>query len=221
VFSDRTTERIVGASGVVFVIGVVVGFGVLVGLVPGPGAEAEEIRDFLARSELRVWAGGYIGLLAELAFVVFAVGLWGLLRTAEGGSGWVSTVGLVGATTLVAATIAGDLVPGAAVFQAGADVDPATASLLLDAKHLAEMLTTPLIGLFMASAATVSLRTAALPRWAGWSAALVAAASVVSVPFGYEPSQIPLFLTGLWILAVSVRLLARPVTTTSAATAPA
>ena len=164
-------QRVVGASGLLFVVGAIVGFGVLVGSVPGPGAEADEIRDFLARSELRVWAGGYIGLLAAPAFLVFAAGLWRILRTAEGAPGWASATGLAAASSRLAVTVAGDLVPGAAVFRAGEDVDPATASLLLDAKKLTEILTVPLIGLFLASAAAVSLRTAALPRWAGWGAA--------------------------------------------------
>jgi hypothetical protein len=195
---------------VVFVLGAVVGFGVLVGSVPGPGAEADEIRDFLDRSDTRVWAGGYIGLLAQVVFLVFAAGLWGILRRAEGGTGWISTAGLVSAGAFLAIIVAGDLVPGAAVFYAGRDVDPATASLLLDAKKLAEILSVPFIGLFLASAAIVVLRAAALPRWAGWSAALIAALSVVTVPLGYEPSQTSSFLALLWILAVSVRLLARP-----------
>lgn len=203
-------QRVVGASGLLFVVGVVVGFGVLVGSIPGPDAEADEIRDFLARSELRVWAGGYIGLLAELAFLVFAAGLWGILRAAEGAPGWVSATGLAAATALLAVIIAGDLLPGAVVFRAGEDVDPGTASLFLDAKKLTEMLTVPLTGLFLASAAAVSLRTAALPRWAGWGAAVIAAVSVVVVPLGYETSQVPSFLTLLWIAALSVRLLVRP-----------
>ncbi|HSI97017.1 MAG TPA: hypothetical protein VK926_01535 [Gaiellaceae bacterium] len=217
---ERTSERVVGASGVLFVVGAVVGFGVLVGSVPGPGAEADEIREFLARSEARVWTGGYVGLLAQLGFLVFAAGLWSILRGTEGGTGWVSTVGLTAAAATVAVTIAADLVAGAAVFRAGPDVDPATASLFLDAKKLAEMLTVPLIGLFLASAAVVALRTAALPRWAGWSAALIAGASVVALPLGYEPSQIPLFLAALWILALSVRLLARPGATPLTAAEP-
>jgi hypothetical protein len=208
--SERTSERVTGVSGALFVIGAVVGFGVLVGSVPGPGAEGGEVRDFLARSEARVWTGGYLGLLAVLAFLVFAGGLWNLLRTAEGGTGWISTVGLAAATANVAVTVSADLVPGAAVFREGTRVDAEVASILLEGKHFAEMVTVPLIGLFLASAALVSLRTGALPRWAGWSAALVAAASVLGVPLGYETSQIPVFLAALWILAVSVRLLARP-----------
>ena len=215
------SERVVGVSGVLFVIGAVVGFGVLVGSVPGPGAEADEIRDFLARSDARVWTGGYIGLLAQLAFLVFAAGLWGILRAAEGGTGWISTAGLVSAGTLLAITVAGDLVPGAAVYYAGRDVDPATASLLLDAKKLAEMLSAPFIGLFLAAAALVALRAAALPRWAGWSAAVIAGLSIVTLPLGYEPSQTAFFLALIWILAVSVRLLARPAAGRRAAAPPA
>jgi hypothetical protein len=209
VLTPRTAERVVGVSGALFVIGAVMGFGVLVGPVPGPGAEADEIRDFVDRSDVRVWTGGYIGLLAQVLFVVFATGLWGILRNAEGGTGWISTAGLVAAGALLAITVAGDLVPGSAVFYAGRDVDPTVASLLLDAKKFAEMLSVPFIGLFLASAAIVVLRTAALPRWAGWSAAAIAAIAVVTLPFGYEPSQTSFFLALLWIFAVSVRLLAR------------
>jgi hypothetical protein len=208
--TPRTAERVVGVSGALFVIGAVVGFGALVGSVPGPGAEIDEIRDFVDRSDARVWTGGYIGLLAQVLFVVFAAGLWGILRDAEGGTGWISTAGLVAAGVLLAITVAGDLVLGAAVFYAGRGVDPAAASLLLDAKKLAEMFSVPFIGLFLASAAIVVLRTAALPRWAGWSAAAIAAIALATLPLGYEPSQTSFFLALLWILAVSVRLLARP-----------
>lgn len=206
----RASERIVGASGLLYVIGIVLGFGVLVGSVPGPEAEAGEIRDFVARSEIRVWAGGYIGLLAVAAFLVFVGGLWGILRSAEGGNGWVSTTGLVAAAVGVATVVSGDLVPGAAVFLSGPTTDLSTAALLLDAKKLAEMLTVPLFAVFLGSVALVVLRAGALPRWVGWSAALVGALSVVTVPLGYEPSQIPVFLTIVWIAALSVRLLARP-----------
>jgi hypothetical protein len=219
--TPRFSERIVGVSGVLFVIGAVVGFGVLVGSVPGPGAEADEIRDFVDRSDVRVWTGGYIGLLAQVLFVVFAAGLWGILRHAEGGTGWISTAGLVAAGLLLSITVAGDLVPGAAVFYAGRDIDPAVAGLLLDAKKLAEMLIVPFIALFLASAAIVVLRTAALPRWAGWSAAVIAAIAVVTLPLGYEPSQASFFLALLWILAVSVRLLARPATSSRENAPPA
>jgi Domain of unknown function (DUF4386) len=215
----RASERIVGASGLLYVIGIVLGFGVLVGSVPGPEAEAGEVRDFVARSEIRVWAGGYIGLLAVAAFLVFIGGLWGILRSAEGGSGWVSTTGLVAAAVGAATVVSGDLVPGAAVFLSGSSADLSTAALLLDAKKLAEMLTVPLFGVFLGSVALVVLRAGALPRWAGWSAALVGALSVVTVPLGYEPSQIPVFLTIVWIAALSVRLLARPLAASPAAAA--
>lgn len=207
----RASQRIVGASGFLYVIGVIVGFGVLVGSVPGPQANAEEIGDFLGRSETRVWTGGYIGLLAVAAFLVFVGGLWGILRSAEGGSGWVSTTGLAAAAVGAATVLSGDLALGAAVFLAGSSVDPATAAILLDAKKLTEMLTVPLVGVYLASVSLVVLRAGALPRWAGWTAALVAVLSVVTVPLGYEPSQIPVFLTLLWIAAVSVRLIVRPV----------
>ena len=210
VLTPRASERIVGASGLLFVIGALVGFGVLVGSVPGPSAETDEVSEFLARSDVRVLTGGYVGVLAQLAFLVFAAGLWGILRVAEGGNGWVSTLGLAAVVAATATVLAGDVVPGAAAFRSGSTVDPATTALLLEEKKLAEVVTVPLFGLFLASVAIVALRVAALPRWLGWSAAVIASLSIVAVPLGYEPSQIPVFLTVLWIVALSGRLLARP-----------
>ena len=209
--SERTSERITGLAGILFVVGAVLGFGVLVGSIPGPGAEAGEVREFVARSEIRVWAGGYLGLLAELAFFFFAAGLWSILRRAEAGTGWVSTAGLAAAATAVAVIVAGELMPAAAVFWGGEGVDPSVAALLLDVNKLTGMTAVPLIGLFVGAAAVVSLRTGVLPRWAGWSAAAIGAASFLLLPLGYETSQIPAFAAALWILAVAVRLLVRPV----------
>lgn len=207
--SERSSNLVLGISGVVFLIGVVVGFGVLVGSVPGPGADAEEIRDFLARSDARVWTGGYIGLLGLLAFLLFAGGLWRLLSEAEGPPAWLSTTAFAAGVANVAATIAGDLVPGAAAFYGGSRVDPATVGLLLDAKKFSEMLTVPLLAVFLGCAGAVILRTAAMPRWLGWAAAIIAAAALIAVPLGYEASQIPVFLSALWILTVSLRVLVR------------
>lgn len=207
--SERASNLVLGISGVVFLFGVIVGFGVLVGSVPGPGADADEIREFLDRSDARVWTGGYIGLLGLLAFLVFAGGLWRLLQEAEGPPAWLSTTAFAAGVANVAASIAGDLVPGAAAFYGGSRVDPATVALLLDAKKFSEMLTVPLMAVFLGCAATVILRRAAMPRWLGWSAAVIAAISLIAVPFGYEASQIPVFLLAFWILAVSVRILVR------------
>lgn len=207
--SQRSSDLVLGISGVASFVGFVVGFGILVGMVPGPAAGAEDVREFLARSETRIWMGGYIGLLGLIAFMIFAAVLCRTLREAEDSHAWLSTLAFGAVVAQTGATIAGDLLPGATAFYGGSRVDPATVSLLLDQKKLAEVLTVPLMGLFLGCAAIVILRANAMPRWVGWSAAAVAATSLIAVPFGFDAVQIPALLTALWMLAVSVRALVR------------
>jgi len=54
------------------------------------------------------------------------------------------------------------------------------------------------------------LRTEVLPRWLGWFAAILAAASIVAVPIATtEVAQIPVPLRAVWVVAVSVVLISR------------
>lgn len=98
---------------------------------------------------------------------------------------------------------------GAAFYRGNRGLDPEIVGLLFDARHFAEMVSPLFFAVFLACAAVVALGRGALPRRLGWAAAAIAALTPVMLPMGYEPSQIPVFLTVFWIVAVSVVLLRR------------
>lgn len=62
--------------------------------------------------------------------------------------------------------------------------------------------------LFLAVTAAVALGTRILPRWLGWSAAVISVASLAAVaaPTGGF-AELPAFLFLIWIVAVSVVLM--------------
>ena len=62
---------------------------------------------------------------------------------------------------------------------------------------------------FLAATAAVVLRTAALPRWLGWSAAVIAIAFPATLWSPNDAAQIPHLLLDLWMLAASVTLICR------------
>src|SRR5207244_5059430 len=80
-----------GASGIVAVLVANVAFFAIVGATPGMGASAQDISDFLARSSTRVYAGGYVEIVAFPLILVFFGRLREILRRAEGAGGWLAT----------------------------------------------------------------------------------------------------------------------------------
>jgi hypothetical protein len=111
----------------------------------------------------------------------------------------------------VAVLLSTDFATGAVAFYAGRrGLDPATAGVLYDLKHFGELLAGAVFAVFLAAVAVVVLGRGALPRWLGWAAGLTAISTVATVPFGPgDVSEIPHFLALLWLLGVSVVLIAQ------------
>ena len=61
----------------------------------------------------------------------------------------------------------------------------------------------------LAATAVVVLSTGALPRWLGWSAAVLSPALLVGVAFATSFGFVPYLLTALWIVATSIVLIRR------------
>jgi len=63
---------------------------------------------------------------------------------------------------------------------------------------------------FFAAASVLVLRDAALPKWSGWLALVVAIALVVTVPFGPGATMEPPHILGfVWFASVSLVLIVR------------
>src|SRR5712691_2949736 len=209
--NDRTSNLVGGASGLASVVLGVVGFGVLGGTTPKLGASTEAVTKYVTRSNIQTCTGPYLGLFGLLFFAVFAGRLWAILRRAEGDVAWLSATALGAALVWLAVLLSTDFASGAVAFYAGRrGLDPATAGALYDLKHFGELLAGAIYAVFLAATAAVVLGRRVLPRWLGWTAVVIAVATVVTVPFGPgDLSETPHFLQLLWLLAVSVVLIAR------------
>jgi hypothetical protein len=96
----------------------------------------------LHHSSTRLYAGGFVELVALALLIVFAGRLWAILRNAEGGSGWLSAPALAGVVTSTAVALGGAMAAEATAFYAGQHgLDANTAGALLDLSGFAFLFT--------------------------------------------------------------------------------
>ena len=152
-----------------------------------------------------------IGLAAIVVFLPFLAYLCSLLRHAEEEGGWLAqtafAAGLAG-ITLKVASIAPELANRRYHI---ADGTPLHSGLQGIADVTTDVCLYPL-GVMLAAAAVVIIRTRVLPHWLGYGAALTAAALVVNGAYNlyYDSGVVPaLLLFLLWTLVCGVLLLRR------------
>ena len=102
-----------------------------------------------------------------IAFVWFVVALTTLLRRAEGGLPWRSTIAMVSGVLFVAPLLSGSEV--AAAFRAD-DLDPQIARYAFDEAQAAFANARVALGSFAVCCGWVIVSTRFLPRWLGWLA---------------------------------------------------
>ena len=93
---------------------------------------------------------------------------------------------------------------------AGRGIDIQLARLLTELTSGIHALSWGVAALFLVLSAAVVLRTGALPRWTGWSAAAIAVALLVAMAApASELAPMAGFLLPLWVLSTSIALLRR------------
>ena len=196
------------ASGVLFVVAQFAGFGAgaaargfeRITLTSTPPEVAQAVA---APVPTAVWVGGYVEVIAYLAFLVFIACLAAELRGEHASRTWASATVLAAGVLVVATSMIGYATEGAAYLRAGDGIDPTVAGTLLDVANIAFVLV-------WAALAVLLLATAAsreLPRALGIAAAalgvtFLAAFAAPSLPLG-EIADLALWI---WILSVSVTL---------------
>jgi hypothetical protein len=147
-----------------------------------------------------------VELIGMLLFIPFLGYLYSLLRRAEGEDGWLSATafgaGLVEFTVKLVSVI-----PAFAARTEG--LSPQVRQALENMGNFAYIITMLPVGVMMAAAAAVILKTRVLPLWLGLLAALAAIACLVNGMFfgaDFGPAFL-LFL--LWIVLVSAVLTLR------------
>lgn len=153
--------------------------------------------------------GAIIGSLAFFCFVFFLGSLYHVLRQAEGPSGAFSIVAFGGGllTAIVQLIEVTRTIAAIQIVQEGGD--PMIAMALQHMNGGSFVLAWFTLAILLSGTAIVVLRTAVLPRWIGWTAALLALALVGSYSGAIMGLQLPFafLLTLLWIIGVSIGLM--------------
>lgn len=210
--SDRTGLRLGAAAGIMYVILQFLGFGITaasVGALTSIGSsDADLTAAFQHPTASGAWVGLYIGVLAFLLFVVFLARLWATLRRAEGEQGWISAVAFGSGLLFVALSLVSLVFIGVQRLAAGGGIDLQLARVLTNLTSGLHTLSWGVAALFLAASAVVVLRTAALPRWLGWSGAIISVGLLLAMAApAAELAPLAGFLPPLWIVATSIALL--------------
>lgn len=202
-------DRLGAASGIVWIVLLIVSF-VLIGEAPETeDSSAEEIAAHFTENKDSIIAGVLVQALSLVALLYFAGYLRRVLRVAEGEGGVLATVALAGAIVLaVGAAI--DATLSAALAESSENIDPLAIQAL---QALWENDFVPLmVGMvtFLSATGLSIIRHRALPSWLGW----VPLALVVSLLIGGF-TEIEVFFAifaiggALWVLVLSGILMAR------------
>ena len=148
------------------------------------------------------WIGAYVELTGCVLFLVFAVWACGKL----GGGIW-GTIGVAAATAYTAVTVASLALMDAISYRAGKGVDLGLARSLVTLNEALYVTTWFLFALFLAAAAVLAV--GAGRRIVGWSAAAIAAFTLVAAPAFNGLGQAAAMLFFVWVVGASIALMRR------------
>jgi uncharacterized protein DUF4386 len=220
----RTWDLVAAVAGVLVIVFFVASF-----FTPGTPT-AENTADVIA-DELTVDRSGHqwallLGMLADVALLVFLAGLWSRFRRWEGMGGMFAGLFAIAGAAFSALSLASQgfyvalvQAPAVQVVDSGQPLDPSTLPALAVLNDWAGATVLPAgIAMFLGAAGAI-LTTRALPAWLGWLAALTAVLLLVSLAGVFEdPTDegvvsiagfIGFVLLLVWLLATSVVLLLR------------
>src|SRR3954452_11340213 len=169
------------ATGIVFVILALIGFGVVIPTPPDLNAPAQDWSTYFLNHHDAVRAGLVVLAVALFFFIWFLGTLTSLLRIAAGTPRLPSIV-LIGGTLSVACLLIGYVPEAIAAYRPQGIADPSIIQVLNDGFVLSGVAAIPAFTAFFAATAIVILRTGAFPAWLGWL--LVVAAAVQPLTFG-------------------------------------
>ncbi len=202
-------HRLTAAGGILYVVLALAGNSIG-HLEPPPATASQDTMTAYWIAQSTAWPlGAMIGSLAFFCFVFFLGSLYHMLRQAEGPSGSFSIVAFGGGllTAIVQLIEMTRMVAAIRIVQEGGD--PMIARALQHMNEASFVLAWFTLAILLSGTAVVVLRTAVLPRWLGWMAALLAPALLASYSGGLMGIQLPFafLLTLLWIIAISIVLM--------------
>jgi hypothetical protein len=168
------------ATGIIFVVLAVIGFGVANPSPPDLNAPAQDWATFFLNHHNAVRAGLVVLAVALFFYIWFLGTLTSVLRIATG-TPRLPSIALIGGILGAACLLIG-YVPEAVAAYRPQGVDPGLTRAMSDIFVLSGVAAIPAFTAFFAASAIVILRTGAFPAWLGWL--LVIAAAVQPLTFG-------------------------------------
>jgi hypothetical protein len=207
-----TLARVTGAAGLAGIVLIFVPIIAMSSLgEPAFVATREETAAFFRNTAESSWAdaAGTVALLGLVALTSFMVGLFLLLRRAEGEPPWRSTVALVFGA-LFAAYLFTDA-SWEAAGNRGADLDPGLAHFAFDMGNIGFANAWVSMGSFAAFTGWVVLKTGVFRRWLGWLMVASGVGLALSrFVWTTEAWLVPYALFWIWVVVICVRLLRKP-----------
>jgi hypothetical protein len=220
----RDWQRAGAISGILFFVLVIASF--FTPETPDEDDPTAEIVSSFADDRTGHLVGVYIGGLASLLFLVFVGALWSRLRAAEADRGPSILVALGGIGTAIIVLVS-NAVLMAVVDAADQGREPEAVRALFELDLVVFLGIGWTSAAFYAGAALSSLATGSLPRWLGWTAAVLAGAFVVGFLGIFSEDDeggvlgwvffIAIIVNILWILAASIVMLRDRTAPTSSA----
>ncbi|WP_457966020.1 DUF4386 domain-containing protein [Arthrobacter sp. D1-29] len=188
---------------------------------PSSDSPAEDIAAQLTGDRTAHQISLLLGLIANIAFLIFLAGLWSRLRRWEGQAGMFAALVLTAGTALVTLMLVSAGLYTALLQYASADQpDPAALSALTVLTEWVGGAIVPAgVAMFLGAAMAI-LTTRALPLWLAWLAIATAVLLLTTVAGVFETADdggvvgiagfVGFLLFMVWVLATSVVLLIRP-----------
>lgn len=211
--NERFWARLAASCGALAVILIAVGNEVskIGGGSPGVHDSPQDYLSALGRPT-PLLIGGFLIVLGACLFVPFFASLSDTLRRSAGAGDVLPAVvfggGLVTATVSLAAAAP---VVAAGILADDGQLSPELAKALSLMNGGLFVVTWTTSAIYVAATAVLVLRTRALPRFIGWSAAILAPALLVGsvAVWKYDAGFVPWLLTLIWLIATSIALTVR------------
>ena len=209
---SRIANVVAGIGGILWLPLTVFGFGEISGFSSMINEPSTKIVDyFVSANVTRVYLGEYLKILGFVLLVVFATRLWAILRSHDGGSGWLSTLALGGVLLFVVLSLAGIAPLLAGTYRAAHNgMDTALYVALMDVRNVPTFMGFFVGALFLIPTGIVMVWTRAFPRWLGWIGIILGLLVMVGAVVPEEEIAFQAsVLMGVWVLILGVILIAK------------
>jgi hypothetical protein len=206
-----------GIAGVVGWVVLLVAF-MLAPTPPTLGASASDITKYFSEHHTAVLFSSFLYGAAAFPFALWAGALAAKLRQAEGEAAWLYLTFLSGVIVTIAVNVCASFV-SMALSGRGWAMGDANAQMLADITNYAYIFTGFGTAVFVAAASAVMIRSGAIAPWLGQAGLIVAVIQVVSLTTAFFSDGIMVgggsvfiagfMILGLWLLAVSIGMIAR------------